>query len=229
MRQTVSSEAATRLDGALERVPIIGIVRLNSAVAASKALNAILEGGVLAAEVTLTTPGALDIISNHRRKAKSGVLIGAGSVRTVSDAYAALGSGSDFLVTPTFNPEVVALSVAAEIPVMCGACTPTELDAANRAGANYLKLFPAGRLGPDYLRDVRAPMPELRVVPTGGISLENLDEWFDAGAAALAIGNALVAQALADRDNWKEMAEVAAQFVEAARRAAQQRATQSGT
>jgi 2-dehydro-3-deoxyphosphogluconate aldolase/(4S)-4-hydroxy-2-oxoglutarate aldolase len=212
------TELARRLDDALLETPLVGIVRLDSERAALRATDAIVAGGVSVAEVALTTPGALDVIRS-RRAAHEGVLLGAGSVRTEADAAAAMDAGSAFLVTPTFHPAVLRAATERGVPVICGAYTPTELDSARQAGAAYLKLFPATALGPSYIRDVRAPMPDLRIVPTGGVTLENLDEWFGAGSVAVAIGSALVSQALADTGAWAEMSRRAERFVSAARRA----------
>ena len=223
MSPSTTVEASLRLDAALLDTPVVGIVRLGSAEAAVRAVDAIVAGGVSVAEVAMTTPGALDVIRDRSAALGPLVLVGAGSVRTEADAAAAMDAGSAFLVTPTFNPAVLALAVDRRVPVICGAWTPTELDSAHRAGAAYLKLFPATTLGPSYLRDIRAPMPDLRIVPTGGVTLDKLDEWFAAGAVAVAIGSALVSQELADDGEWQQVSAAAGRFVSATRRASRAR------
>ncbi|MCS5716924.1 bifunctional 4-hydroxy-2-oxoglutarate aldolase/2-dehydro-3-deoxy-phosphogluconate aldolase [Herbiconiux sp. CPCC 205763] len=212
---TVSEDArmSRALDSALVDVPVVGIVRTDDGDHAHDAVCALLDGGLTVAEVTLTTPGALAVVRWLRGESRAGVVIGAGSVRTAADALASIEAGAEFLVTPTTNPAVLSLAREAGVPVLCGAFTPTEIEVANAAGAHLVKLFPASIGGPAYLRDLLAPMPELRIVPTGGVSIDNLGEWFESGAPAVAVGSALVPRQGAAAS---DIAERAARFVAAA-------------
>jgi len=202
------------LNSALDAVPIVGIVRSDAGNHVTATVRALLEGGLTVAEITLTTPGALQSLRALRRENRPHAVIGAGSIRTVIDAEAAIDAGAEFLVTPTTNAAVLAAARGAGVPVVCGAFTPTELDVATAGGAQLVKLFPASIGGPTYLRDLLAPMPDLRVVPTGGVTIDNLGEWFAAGAAAVAVGSALVPRRGAAPG---EIAERAGRFVAAVR------------
>lgn len=185
-------------------VPIIAIVRLPDAAVATKVAAAVHAGGVRLIEITMTTPGALSAlsaVSAMRTAGLSGLSVGIGSVRTVDDARDAIGAGAEYLVTPTMQPGVIELARTAQVPVVCGALSPTELDAAHQASADYVKLFPASAVGPRYLRDVLAPMPDLRIVPTGGVTAANIRQFRAAGAVGVGVGSDLVdAAAVAARD-----------------------------
>jgi 2-dehydro-3-deoxyphosphogluconate aldolase / (4S)-4-hydroxy-2-oxoglutarate aldolase len=215
MDRIATSAHEDALKTALGRRPIISIVRLSTQAEASGALDAVVEGGITVVEVTLTTPGALEAIAAAQRRFGDSVIVGAGSVRNKEQARAAIDAGSGFLVTPTVRRQVLQVSARAGIPTVCGAFSPTELDKALRLGATYQKLFPASRLGPGYLEEIRAPMPDLRLVPTGGITLENTPLWLAAGAEAVAVGSALVSQPRADAGEWAAVAEAASDFVAA--------------
>jgi 2-dehydro-3-deoxyphosphogluconate aldolase/(4S)-4-hydroxy-2-oxoglutarate aldolase len=121
--------------------------------------------------------------------------VGAGSVRTPAQARDAQNAGAAFLVTPTTNPEVLR---AASVPVVCGALTPTEIEIASVSGAAYVKVFPASAMGPGYVKEVLAPMPELRLIPTGGVTLTNLRDYAAAGAVGVGVGSALVTEDLTE-------------------------------
>lgn len=187
-----TSPAAGALGATMATTPVIAIVRLPSAEAAVPVASAVHAGGILAIEITLTTDGALDAVGAMRDAGLDGLCVGVGSVRTADDARRAIDAGAEYLVTPAFNPDVVAESRSAGVPVVCGGLTPTELDAASRAGADYVKLFPASAVGPRYLREVLAPMPELRIVPTGGVNVDNIADYRAAGAVGAGVASALV-------------------------------------
>lgn len=180
------------LDLALRAAPVIAIVRLPSAEGLDDAVAAVVDGGVRAVEVTLTTPGALDAVARARRRHGDGVAVGVGSVRDPTDVDRATGAGATFLVTPTTRPDVLDRAILHGVPVVAGGLTATELDTARLHGATYQKLFPASAVSPAYVRDLLAPMPDLRLVPTGGVSLDNAAAWRAAGAAAVAVGSSVV-------------------------------------
>jgi 2-dehydro-3-deoxyphosphogluconate aldolase/(4S)-4-hydroxy-2-oxoglutarate aldolase len=175
-------------------VRLVAIVRLGSADGLVRVCRELVDAGLPAVEVTLTTPGALQAV------AATGV--GVGSVRTVQDARRAQEAGASFLVTPTVRPEVLA---AATVPVVCGALTPSEIDLAWSHGAAYVKLFPASAVGPRYVREVLAPMPEVPLIPTGGVTAESIPAYLAAGAVGVGVGSALVDQSIVDAQDWAQL------------------------
>lgn len=189
-------------------LPIIAIVRLTSD-SSLEAVEALRAGGVDLVEITLTTPGALAAIRDLTQRYPD-AWIGAGSVVTIAEAEDAIGVGAKFLVTPVVDEAVLELARTHGVPVVCGAYTPTELQSAHAHGAALVKVFPASKLGPGYLRDVLAPLPHLRLAPTGGVTIANLPEWFAAGAVAVALGSDLVSQEDARTGAWRQVSERAA-------------------
>lgn len=135
----------------------------------------------------------------------AGLSVGMGSVRTPEEARESIAAGAKYLVTPTTNLDVVRVAKQAGVPVVCGGFTPTELDAAHRAGSDYIKLFPASVLGPRYIREVLAPMPELRIVPTGGVNVETIPKFRAAGAVGVGVGSALVDRQAVAAGDWDEL------------------------
>jgi 2-dehydro-3-deoxyphosphogluconate aldolase/(4S)-4-hydroxy-2-oxoglutarate aldolase len=184
-------------------VKLIAIVRLPSAQGLVRVCQELVDAGLPAVEVTLTTPGALQAIAALEGQ------VGAGSVRTVDDVRRAQEAGASFLVTPVMKLSVLEV---AKVPVVCGALTPTEIDAASEAAA-FVKVFPASVMGPRYIREVLAPMPELKLIPTGGITPSLAQEYLAAGAVGVGIGSALVnAETM---DNPRLLRERAREFLRA--------------
>jgi 2-dehydro-3-deoxyphosphogluconate aldolase / (4S)-4-hydroxy-2-oxoglutarate aldolase len=209
------AQSRTGFDSAMATVPVIAIVRLADAGEAVAVAAAVHAGGIRLIEVTLTTAGALDAVGAVREAGLEGLVVGIGSVRTPAEAAAAVDAGAAYLVTPATNVEVIKVTRAAGVPLVCGGLTPTELDTAHQAGADYVKLFPASVGGPRYLRELLAPMPDLRIVPTGGITAANIGEFRDAGAVGVGIGSALVDQQEVAAANWAEIERRAAGLVAA--------------
>ena len=198
---------------------IIAVVRAPAADLVPPLTAALLAGGIRAIEITLTTPDALAAIAAARREFGDRALIGVGTVLDAATARAAIEAGAEFVVSPIARPEIAAAARAAERPVMLGAYTPTEAQLAYEAGADFIKLFPADGLGPNYVKALRAPLPHLRIVPTGGVELGNIAAFLQAGCAALGAGSSLVSpRLLRDRD-WAGLTRLAAEFVAAARAA----------
>ena len=168
----------------------IAVVRLDDAERAIAAADAVHTGGVSAIEITLTTPGALRAI--ERLAVRDGMLVGAGSVLDAQSARDAIASGARYLVSPVVLAELVEVGHEADVPVLLGAFTPTEILAAHTLGADAVKVFPSDVLGPAFIRGVLAPMPFLKLVPTGGVTPDNVGEWLRAGAAAVGLGSALL-------------------------------------
>jgi len=169
---------------------IIAVIRLNRPLPLAAA-RAIAAGGISAIELTLTTPGALDSIA-ELVKALPDCQIGAGTVLDEVQARSGLAAGASFCVSPVYDPLIQELCREAAAGYMPGGFTPTELLAAHRSGASRIKLFPAGAVGPGYVRDLLAPMPFLSLVPSGGVSAGNAAAWLEAGAKAVSVGSALL-------------------------------------
>lgn len=170
---------------------VIAVVRARESTDLTTVARALAEGGVRALEITLTTPGAVEAIAEMAHD-KAGVLVGAGTVLDAAAARSVLDAGARFVVSPTCEPDVIRLCRERNVPCMPGAFTPTEILTAWRAGAALVKLFPAAVVGPRFLRDLLAPLPSLRIVPSGGVSLESAGEWIRAGAVAVSVGGALL-------------------------------------
>ena len=188
---------------------IIAVVRLERYDKALAVAEALLEGGISAIEFTLTGSGALEAIAGARTALGDTAQIGVGTVLTPDAAEAAIAAGAQFVVTPAVRPAVVAVCRARGVACLCGALTPTEVLAAHESGADMIKIFPARVFGPQYLRDLLAPLPGLRLVPTGGIDAGNARAYLDAGAVAVGIGGKLVAAEVVASGDWARIAEQA--------------------
>ncbi|MEA3188900.1 MAG: 2-dehydro-3-deoxyphosphogluconate aldolase / (4S)-4-hydroxy-2-oxoglutarate aldolase [Chthoniobacter sp.] len=198
---------------------IVAIIRADSSEQLIDAAAALLEGGVTGMEVTMTTPNALQVISDVRKKFGDDVLIGVGSVLDTETARAAILAGAEFVVTPVTRPEVIALCNRYSKPIASGAYTPTEALTAHESGADFVKLFPADQLGPQYIKNILAPLPMLSVIPTGGVTVQTAESFIKAGCVALAAGSSLVSKDILKAKDWKKLTETAAAFVEAVKKA----------
>jgi len=147
---------------------------------------------VRALEVTMTVPRAVELIRELSARLPDGFLLGAGTVLDARTARAVIDAGATFIVSPVFRTEVIDACHAHDVPAIPGCFTPTEILAAHDAGADLIKVFPATALGPQYIKDLRAPMPQLRLMPTGGVTLDNAGDWIRAGAVAVGVGSALL-------------------------------------
>ena len=195
---------------------IIAVVRAQKAEQVPPLCEALLAGGVLAIEITMTTPNALAAIRDARTRFAERALIGVGTVLDGKTCQAAIDAGAEFVVTPICRIELVKLAQAADRPIMLGAYTPTEAQLAHEAGADFVKIFPADTLGPGFIKSLRAPLPHLKIVPTGGVDVGNVADFLKAGCAALGVGSSLVStKILADAD-WPELTRRAKEFVKAA-------------
>ncbi|MFH8713569.1 bifunctional 4-hydroxy-2-oxoglutarate aldolase/2-dehydro-3-deoxy-phosphogluconate aldolase [Streptomyces zaomyceticus] len=205
------------LRAALAAAPVIAILRSTSATRFAEVTDTLLASGVRTVEFTLTTPGVLDALREYAADAPPGLALGAGTVTTPAEALAAVEAGATYLITPTTSTEVIAEAVRLGVPVLPGAYTPTEILTAWRAGATMVKLFPAATGGPGYLRAVRAPLPHVPLVPTGGIGVTDAPAYLAAGAAALGIGGPLVGDAC-EGGSLAALGERAAALLEGIRR-----------
>lgn len=207
MRGVQPARAAKRravVDALIER-GAVAVVRLASADRARDTVRALADGGVTAIEVTLTTPGAIALIESLRRL-DSTLIVGAGSVLTAAAAREAIEAGATYVVSPVFDGDVLATAHTYDVPALPGAYTPTEALHAYREGADLVKLFPADTLGPAYLKGMLAPMPFLELMPTGGVTPDNVGTWLKAGAVAVGLGGSLVDPALVAAGDWNALA-----------------------
>ncbi|MFM9883061.1 MAG: bifunctional 4-hydroxy-2-oxoglutarate aldolase/2-dehydro-3-deoxy-phosphogluconate aldolase [Burkholderiales bacterium] len=174
----------------------VAIVRCDSTEEALRIGEGCAQGGAAAVEVTFSVPNATDVIhALCERFGANDILIGAGTVLNPAMAREALDAGAQYIISPHFNPATVAFCVKAGVAVMPGAMTPTEIVAAHEAGADVIKVFPGEIVGPAFIRAVRAPLPHIPLMPTGGVTLDNIKQWFDAGVFAVGIGSYVSAPA----------------------------------
>jgi len=207
----------------IERIGVVAIIRLVAPAPLVKVAEALLAGGIDALEFTVTTPGALHAIEESRAALGEQAVVGAGTVLDGSTAQAAIKAGAAFVVTPTLAVDVIRVCRDEGVPVFPGAMTPTEILAAWKAGADIVKVFPATALGADYIRQVRAPLPQIKLMPTGGISAANAAEYLRAGAVAVGVGGRLVDPTAVAEERWDVLTQRAGELVQAvsaARRAA---------
>jgi 2-dehydro-3-deoxyphosphogluconate aldolase / (4S)-4-hydroxy-2-oxoglutarate aldolase len=180
------------ITAAIEELGVVAIIRLQDPAALRGVVDALAEGGVRALEVTMTVPRAIDLIGELAPTLPGDFLLGAGTVLDPDTARRAAGAGAQFIVSPVFRPEVIAAGHQHNVPVMPGCFTATEILAAWDAGADVVKVFPATSVGPGYLKDIRGPLPQVKLMPTGGVSIDNVGDWLRAGAVAVGVGSALL-------------------------------------
>lgn len=206
---------------------VVAIVRLDDLSQAVALSRALLEGGVTALEFTLTNSAALEALAKVKASLpefeKGQAVIGAGTVLDRKATRASIEAGAEFIVAPSTNFETIEECRSQGVPVMPGALTPTEIMAAWQAGASVIKVFPARAFGPAYFKDLREPLPFLRLMPTGGVNLENAGEFIKNGAIALGVGGNLVDRKLVAAGDWSALREKAAAYVSAVSEARQKK------
>ena len=196
---------------------IIAVVRALRREQVLPLVEALIAGGLTAIEITTSTPDAIAAIHEASQKLGDRALIGVGTVLDAETCRAALAAGTKFIVSPICRPELVRVATGSNCPVMLGAYTPTEAQLAHEAGADFVKLFPAEGLGVAYLKSLLAPLPHLRLVPTGGVDEHNLAEFFKAGAVAVGVGSSLLSKEILRTNDWPQLTKRAAEFIAAAR------------
>ncbi len=184
---------------------VVAIVRLDDLSAAEPLTEALIRAGIGAIEFTFTNREAAKVIERVRDALGDQIAVGAGTVLDAETGRTAILAGAEFLVTPTLSLPVIELANRYAIPTVIGSFTPTEILTAWQAGASYVKVFPATAVGPQYLKDVRGPLPQVRLIPTGGVSAENAAAFIQAGAAAIAVGSSLVDAKSVREGNWSEI------------------------
>lgn len=176
----------------VEKLGVVAIIRMPDPAALRAVVDALAEGGVRALEVTMTVPRAIELIAEIAPTLPSDFLFGAGTLLDAETVRRAVGAGAQFIVSPVFRREVVEAAHSEGVPVMPGCLSPTEILDAWDMGADIIKVFPATSVGPGYIKDVRGPLPHVKLMPTGGVSIDNVGEWLRAGAVAVGVGSAVV-------------------------------------
>ncbi|OJW05408.1 MAG: hypothetical protein BGO39_33650 [Chloroflexi bacterium 54-19] len=204
---------------------VVVVIRLDDLSKAADLTRALLDGGVTALEFTMTNPQALEVLTAIKSAfpefTQGTAVIGAGTVLTPDDARAALAAGAQFVVTPVSNFETIKVCTDAGVPIVPGALTPTEIINAWNAGASAIKVFPARAFGPAYFKDLREPLPFLKLIPTGGVSLGNGADFIKNGAIALGVGGNLVDKKLVAAGDWEAIRQKTAAYVELVKKARQ--------
>jgi 2-dehydro-3-deoxyphosphogluconate aldolase / (4S)-4-hydroxy-2-oxoglutarate aldolase len=194
---------------ALKNAPVVAILR-RPKIDLQRCVNVLIENGIRFIEITMESDQAEPFLRSTKQQEKDRVIFGAGTVTTLALAKKAKFAGAKFLVTPNFNPEVIRFALDHELPIFCGAMTPTEIFQAHEAGADAVKVFPAATLGPQYFKELRGPFPDITLVATGGVGISNAALFFEAGANAIGVASALI-----PKDSQEESMQACA---EAARR-----------
>jgi 2-dehydro-3-deoxyphosphogluconate aldolase/(4S)-4-hydroxy-2-oxoglutarate aldolase len=198
---------------------VVAIIRADSSEQLIDASRALIEGGISGIEVTMTTPNALQVIADARKTFGDKILAGVGSVLDAKTAEAAINAGAEYVITPVLKPEVIAYCNKVGKPIFSGAYTPTEAQTAHELGSDFIKIFPADGLGPKYISAIRAPLPHLRIVPTGGVDVNTAGDFIKAGCVAVAAGGSLVSKEILKNKDWAKLTSVASQMIAAVAKA----------
>ena len=198
----------------IEAEGLVAIVRVRRPELALPLAKALVAGGIRAVELTMSIPNALEAVRTIDRELGDKILLGVGTVIDDDTCRAAIDAGAKYVISPITRPSLVAAAHALDRPVMLGAYTPTEAQAAHEAGSDFVKLFPADTLGPSYIKSLLAPLPHLRIVPTGGVNLDTMEAFLAAGSAALGTGSALLKKEIIAGENWGELERLAKRFAD---------------
>jgi 2-dehydro-3-deoxyphosphogluconate aldolase/(4S)-4-hydroxy-2-oxoglutarate aldolase len=210
----------TKIIEKIKEIGVLPVIRANSADEARQIVEAVRIGGITTVEVTMTVPNAVELISDLVKNYGEEILIGAGTVLDAETARQCVEAGAKFIISPALNFETIKFCNAREIVVMPGALTPTEIVAAWNAGADFVKVFPASAMGgASYLKSLKAPLPHIKLIPTGGVSLKTAADFFRAGAEAIGVGADLVDLPALREGRAHSISETARQYVEIAKSA----------
>lgn len=204
-----------KVKAVIENTRIIPIIRTKNARSVIPVCQALLKGGINVVELTMTIPGAVEKLREISAQAGEGVIIGMGSVLDAKMAESAIVAGAHFIVSPITKLEVINVARSAGCVCVSGAYTPTEAQLAYEAGADYVKIFPADTLGAQYIKAILAPMPHLKLIPTGGVTLENINTFFEAGAVAVGVGSSLVSKKILETEDWEALTKLASEYARA--------------
>ncbi len=217
MRERVSaflSEPMKKIEilGEITRSGVVAVIRAETPEQARQIADACFAGGITALEITFTVPGAAGVIEHLAKECSKKILLGAGTVLDPETARIAILAGAQFVVSPAVNPDTARLCNRYQVPYMPGAATVGEVIAAMECGADIVKVFPGEILGPAFIKAVKGPLPQAQMMPTGGVSLENVGQWISSGAVAIGVGGSLTAGAKAG--DFASITRLAQQFVE---------------
>ena len=207
-------------DAALDTIRDVGIIpviRAQNADAAFAVAEALIGAGLAIAEITMTVPGAIDVIGSVSKRFGDRVLVGAGTITDVETAKRAIDEGAQFIVTPCLVPEVITATRKKDVAILPGALTPTEVFKAHELGGDMVKVFPVGVAGAQYVRALRGPFPTIPLVPTGGVTLDNVRDMFDAGATAVGVGSEMISRDALARHDYAAIGRMAQMFLAASR------------
>ena len=207
----------SRVQSAMDESGVVAIVRLDDYSTAVEMVQALIQGGITAVEFTYTNPAAGDAVAAVKAALGDRVQVGAGTVLDPETARIAILQGADFIVTPVVNIPTIELCRRYSIPTVIGSFTATEILTAWQAGATYVKVFPASAVGPGYLKDVLGPLPQMKLIPTGGVTILNAGDFIRAGASAIAVGSNLVDANTVRAVDWQALTDRAAAFISAVR------------
>ncbi len=197
----------------------VAVIRMTDAEKLARVVEAIREGGVTAVEITMTVPGALDQIALLHREYGDAIQLGVGSVLSAEVAHQAIDAGASYVVSPVFKPQIIAAAHERGVPAMPGCFTPTEAQSATEAGADVIKVFPADVVGMPFFKAILAPMPHLKLMPTGGVSLTNAGDWIRAGAVAVGVGSALLDGKAIAEGRYEQLTENARRLIDSVKSA----------
>jgi len=199
---------------AIEASGVVAVIRMKEADRLLKVIDAVRQGGVQCIEITMTVPGAVRIIAELTQSVPENVFVGAGTVTDAETARAVIDSGAKFVVGPVLRLDVLEVCRARDVAGIPGCFTPTEIHAAHKAGAEIIKLFPATSVGPKYIKDLLGPFPHLKLMPTGGVTIDNVGEWIRAGAVAVGIGSDLLDKKAISEERYDALSGRARQMVQ---------------
>jgi 2-dehydro-3-deoxyphosphogluconate aldolase/(4S)-4-hydroxy-2-oxoglutarate aldolase len=201
-------------------IGIVPVIRATSAKQAMYAVEGVCAGGIPVVEITMTVPGAIELLTSLARTSASDILIGAGTVLDAEDARRCVEAGAQFIVSPGFDAETIEFANRSATLIMSGALTPTEVITAWKAGSDFIKVFPCGCMGgAKYIKALKGPLPQIPMVPTGGVNLKTAPELIEAGAAAIGIGSELISTSALQSGDTGEISENARRYVAVVREA----------
>jgi 2-dehydro-3-deoxyphosphogluconate aldolase/(4S)-4-hydroxy-2-oxoglutarate aldolase len=209
----ISLDSREGIVRAIQELGIVAVIRMRDPAKLRAVVDALADGGVRALEVTMTVPNAVSLIRELAPTMPEGFLLGAGTVTDAATANAVIDAGARYVVSPVFRREVIRACHDRDVAVAPGCFTPTEILDAHDAGADIIKVFPATALGPQYVKDVRAPLPQVRLMPTGGVTVDNAGDWIRAGAVAVGVGSALLDAAAIESGRFEVIAQNARRIV----------------
>jgi 2-dehydro-3-deoxyphosphogluconate aldolase / (4S)-4-hydroxy-2-oxoglutarate aldolase len=208
-----TTDSRSQIVKTIEACGVVAVIRMQDPARVQAVVDALAAGGVRALEVTMTVPGAVELIRALAPKLSAEFLFGAGTVVDATTAARVIDAGARFIVSPVFRPEVIDAGHRRNVPVVPGCFSPTEILAAWDAGADVIKVFPATSLGPSFLKDVRGPLPQVKLMPTGGVTIDNAGDWIRAGAVAVGVGTALLDAAAISTGNYSVITENAKRII----------------